>query len=183
MVPSCVRIARQPVERKKAMTIKVYIRSILLGALVSLSLAGFMIHARVHLIAQNLSFLVPLVAGIMSVAVVPTLFSFKKTLAYGYVLNGFLCIVGTVTMGHFAVANWSNPTAPQDILLKSMLIDIIIVWGKFFVGTALFELETFGYDPNRQKTGIAYRYPNMGWWLIHLAAVSIVYSLGHLVWR
>jgi len=111
------------------MTIKTYIRSILLGALVTLSLAGFMIHARIHLIAQNPSFIVPFIAGILSITVIPTLFWFKKTLAYGYVLNGFLCIIGTVTMAHFAIARWSTPTSPQDILLKSMLIDILIVWG------------------------------------------------------
>jgi hypothetical protein len=126
------------------MTIQTYIRSILLGALVALSLAGFMIHARIHLIAQNPSFIVPFVAGILNIAVIPALFWFKKTLAYGYVLNGFLCIIGTVTMGYFAIARWSDPKSPPDILLKSMLIDILIVWGKFFVGKALFELETFG---------------------------------------
>ena len=163
------------------MTIRTHIRSLLLGTLVTLSLAGFMIHARVHFIAGNLSFIVPLIAGILSI-VIPTLFWFKKTLAYGYVLNGFLCIIGTVTMAHFAIARWFAPTSPPDILLKSMLIDILIVWGKFFVGKALFELETFGYDPDRPKTGFTYRYPNMGWWLIHLAAVSLIYSLGNLLW-
>jgi hypothetical protein len=163
-------------------TIKTDIRSILLGALVTLSFAGFMIHARIHLIAQNASFAVPFVAGILSVAVIPALFWFKRTLTYGYVLNGFLCIIGTVTMANFTIANWSAPTAPPDILLKSMVIDILIVWGKFFIGKALFELETFGYDPNRPKAGITYRYPNMGWWLIHLAAVSLVYYLGNRFW-
>ncbi len=165
------------------MTIKTYIRSILLGTLVILSLAGFMIHARVHFAAQNLSFLVPLIAGILSVTVIPTLFWFKKTLAYGYVLNGCLCIIGTVTMAHFAIARWSAPTSPPDFLLKSMLIDILIVWGKFFVGNALFELETFGYDANRPKTGIIYRYPQMGWWMIHLTGISLVYCPGKLLWR
>ena len=91
------------------MTVKTYTRSILLGALVTLSLAGFMIHARIHLIAQNPSFIVPFVAGILSIVVIPALFWFKKTLAYGYVLNGFLCIIGTVTMGHFAIARWFAP--------------------------------------------------------------------------
>ena len=75
----------------KTMTTRTYIRLILLGALVILSLAGFMIHTRIHLISQNPSFIVPFVAGIMSIAVVPALFWFKKTMAYGYVLNGFLC--------------------------------------------------------------------------------------------
>jgi hypothetical protein len=118
----------------------------------------------------------------LNILVIPALFWYKRTLAYGYVLNGFLCIIGTVTMGHFAIARWSAPTSPPDILLKSMLIDILIVWGKFFVGKALFDLETFGYDPNRPKAGITYRYPNMGWWLIHLAAVSFVYYLGNRLW-
>jgi hypothetical protein len=168
---------------EETMTTKTYIRLILLGALVTLSLAGFMVHARIHLIAKNPSFIVPFIAGILSIAVIPALFWFKKTLAYGYVLNGFLCIIGTVTMTHFAIARWFAPTSPHDILLKSMVVDILIVWGKFFVGNALFVLETFGYDADRPKAGIVYRYPNMGWWLIHLAAVSLVYYLGNLLWR
>jgi hypothetical protein len=165
------------------MTIKTYNRSLLLGALVTLALAGFLIHSRIHLISKNTSFIVPYAAGILSIVVVPALFWIKKTVPYAYVLNGFLCIIGTVTMAHFAIANWSAPTAPPDILLKSMAIDILIVWGKFFIGYALFGLETFGYDPNRRKGGITYRYPNMGWWLIHLVAVSGIYFLGNFFWR
>ncbi|MHB8770317.1 MAG: hypothetical protein ACYC7J_04920 [Syntrophales bacterium] len=164
------------------MTTRTATRSLLLGALVILSLAGFIVHARVHLISQNPAFLVPLIAGILSTVVVPLFFLSPRTLSYGYVLNGFLCIIGTVTMAHYAIVRWSSPTAPADILLKSMVIDILIVWGKFFVGKALFDLETFGYDANRPKAGIAYRYPNMGWWLIHLAGVSLVYSLGNRLW-
>lgn len=164
------------------MTTRTYVRSILLAALITLALAGFMIHARIHLVAQNASFLVPILSGILSVAVVPLLFWFKRTLAYGYVLNGFLCIIGTVTMTHFALARWFAPTAPHDIVLKSMIIDILIVWGKFFVGKALFELETFGYAPDRAKVGVTYRYPNLGWWLIHLLGISLVYYLGNRLW-
>jgi len=164
------------------MTIKTYVRSTLLGALIALALAGFMLHARIHLITENPAFTVPFIAGILSVVAVPVLFWFKKTLSYGYVLNGFLCIIGTVTMAHYAIARWDAPTSPPDIVFKSMVIDILIVWGKFLVGKALFDLESFGYDPERPKAGLTYRYPNMGWWLIHLAAVSTVYTLGNLLW-
>ncbi|HSR11807.1 MAG TPA: hypothetical protein VLS90_10215 [Thermodesulfobacteriota bacterium] len=97
-------------------------------------------------------------------------------------MNGFLCIIGTVTMAHFAYAHWSDPKLPPDIVLKSMVLDILIVWAKFFVGKALFDLETFGYDPNRVKAGIAYRYPNMGWWGIHVGGVAFVYYLGNILW-
>ena len=165
------------------MKLRTYNRSILLGAFVALALGGFLIHFRIHLISQNSSFIVPFVAGILSVIVIPALFCFKKTISYGYVLNGFLCIIGTVTMGHYAIANWSAPNSPPDIILKSMLIDILIVWAKFFVGHALFELETYGFDANQKKVGITYRYPNLGWWLIHLVGVGGVYSLGNYFWR
>jgi len=80
------------------MTVKTYIRSIMLGALITLALGGFMLHFRIHPIAQNPSFLVPLCAGILSIVVVPLLFLFPKTIAYGYVLNGFLAVVGTIVI-------------------------------------------------------------------------------------
>jgi hypothetical protein len=64
-----------------------------------------------------------------------------------------------------------------------LLADILILWGKFFIGKALFELETFGYDQNKLKVGITYRYPNMGWWMIHRIAISLVYFLGNHFWR
>ena len=63
------------------MTVKIYMRSILLGGLVTLSLAGFIVHARVHDITQNPSFLLPFAAGILSIVVIPVLFWFKKTAA------------------------------------------------------------------------------------------------------
>lgn len=42
------------------MKIKANIRAILQGALITLSLAGFMIHTRIHTITQNPSFITPL---------------------------------------------------------------------------------------------------------------------------
>jgi hypothetical protein len=38
------------------------------------------------------------------------------------------------------------------------------------------------FNPNRPKAGIPCRYPNLGWWLIHLAGVSFVYYLGNRLW-
>jgi hypothetical protein len=165
------------------MTIKNHLRSLLLGTLITLALGGFMLHSRIHPIAQNPSFLVPFCAGILSVVVVPLLFLFPKTIAYGYVLNGFLAIIGTVVMAHFSLVRWPAPATLQAVLLKTLLADILILWGKFFVGKVLFDLETFGHDVSKPKTGITYRYPNMGWWLIHLIGISLVYYLGNRLWR
>lgn len=165
------------------MTVRTYLRSILLGALIALALGGFMLHLRLHPIAENPIFLLPFFAGLLGVVVVPLLFLFPQTIGYGYVLNGFLAIVGTVTMAHFSWVHWPSPTTLQSMLLNTLLAEILILWGKFFVGKALFELETFGYDKTKPKMGVRYRYPNLGWWLFHLIAVAVVYFLGNRFWR
>ena len=54
---------------------------------------------------------------------------------------------------------------------------------EFFVGKALFDLEFFGYDATRPKKGVTYRYPHLGWWLIHFVLVALVYYLGNRLWR
>jgi hypothetical protein len=165
------------------MTIRTYVKSVLLSALITLSLGGFLLHSRAHPISQNPWNVIPAIAGILSIIVVPLLFSFRKTIASGYVLNGFLVIVGTITMAHFTIVHWPNPATLGAIVFKTTLSDILILWGNFFIGKALFDLEFFGYDPNKVKKGTTYRYPHLGWWLVHLAAISLVYALGNLLWR
>jgi hypothetical protein len=165
------------------MTIKTHVKSTLLLALIVVSLGGLLLHLRIHPVSKNTSNLLPVVSGILSIIVVPVLFSTKKTIGYGYTLNGFLVIIGTIAMSHFAFANWPQPSTLESIVMKTTLPDIIVLLGKFFIGKAIFDLELFGYDPGKQKAGITYRYPNTGWWLVHFAAVSGVYALGGWLWR
>ena len=165
------------------MSVRTYIKTMLLVGLVSLSIGGILLHTRIHPVSANNSNLVPVVSCVLSILIVPLLFCFRKTIAYGYVLNGFLVIVGTITMAHFSIAHWPNPLTVQAVLFNTLLADILILWGKFFVGKSIFDLEFFGYDAAREKKGITYRYPNMGWWLIHLVVVSIVYYIGFMLWR
>jgi len=165
------------------MTTRTYVKTMLLCALVSLALGGLLLHLRIHPVSQNLSNLVAPVAGILSLVVVPLLFACKSLVDYGYVLNGMLVIVGAITMIHFSLAHWPVPTTFETVILKTLLADIGVLWGNFFVGKALFDLEFFGYDPNREKKGKTWRYPNLGWWMVHLVAISAVYYVGHVLWR
>jgi hypothetical protein len=155
------------------MTVRTYLRTILLAALASISLGGFLLHARIHPVAQNQANLIPALSGLLSVIAIPLLFCFRRTLVWGYVLNGFTAIIGTVVMAHFSIARWPMVLLP----------DILILWGKFFVGKALFDLELFGYDTAHEKKGQSWRYPNLGWWLAHLAAFSLVYAVVKTLWR
>jgi hypothetical protein len=165
------------------MSTKSYVRIFLLCALVSLYLGGLLLHLRIHPLGERPSNVVPFLAAILGVLVVPWLFSSRKLVEYGYVLNGMLVIIGTITMTHFSIVHWPAPSGFGTILLKTMLADILLLWGNFFVGKSLFELEVYGYDPNRERRGKTYRYPNLGWWIVHLAAISAVYTIGHALWR
>ena len=165
------------------MTIRAYIKTTLLLALIAVSVGGLMLHLRIHPVSGNTSNLLPILSGLLSIIVVPLLFSSKKTISYGYTLNGFLVIVGTIAMAHFAVRNWPQPSSFESIILKTTLPDIVVLWTKFFIGKALFDLELFGYDSGRNKMGVTYRYPNIGWWLVHFGAISAVYSLSGWLWR
>ena len=72
------------------MTNRIYTKATLLCALIVLSVGGFLLHVRIHPFAQNSSNIVPVISCLLSIIVVPLLFSLKKTISYGYVLNGFL---------------------------------------------------------------------------------------------
>jgi hypothetical protein len=165
------------------MTGRSSVKSLLLAALVSIALGGFLLHTRIHPVARNAANLVPAISGVLGVLVIPALFCSRRTIAWGYVLNGFSAIIGTIMMAHYSIARWPSPATAQAILLNTTLGDIMVLWGKFFVGKALFDLEFFGYDAKLERKGRPLRYPNMGWWAVHFAGASVVYWLGHIIWR
>jgi hypothetical protein len=129
----------------------------LFTALVLLSVAGLMLHLRIHYFmvplvkpipgipiygptefdpTRFLSFIFPLV----DVVLVTLLFSSKKTAVYGYVLNGMIVVYGTVFMGHYSIAELTAKSAPAwHWIGRSTLPDIAIAWGDFLVGKALYD--------------------------------------------
>jgi hypothetical protein len=165
------------------MTVRTYVKSVLMAGLVTSALGGFLLHTRIHPVTHNWANLIPLLSGIIGVLVIPLLFGNRRTLHWGYVLNGFTAIIGTVVMAHFSLVHWPKPLTLETFFLNTLLADIMILWGKFFIGKALFDLELFGYDAEHQKKGVWWRYPNLGWLAIHLIAVSAVYAAGNILWR
>ena len=165
------------------MTARSSVKTLLLASLVSLALGGLLLHTRAHPVIRNPANMVPAMSGILAVIDIPALFCSRKTIAWGYVLNGFSVIIGTIMMAHFSIARWPKQATIQTILFNTTLADILLLWGKFFAGKALFDLEFFGYDATTIRKGRPFRYPNMGWWAVHFAGATIVYLLGHLLWR
>lgn len=160
------------------------LKSALITAMICLAVGGYLLHGRRHVPGpEEWQNLVPLISGLLSVLLIPWLFLSRKTLHWGYVLNGMTVIIGTVTMAHFSIASPPDSLGLQDILFRTTLADIALLWGKFFIGRALFLFEFYQPDAVYKPGLKTFRYPHMGWWMVHLAAISLVYWAGNLIWR
>lgn len=151
---------------------KKHLKNVLILVLFLLSLSGLLIHSRVHPFASKPYGMVPFASGLLSVIVLPILFYFRKTIHLANLMNGFTAILGTITMVHFS-------------LVKAPLIaDLLFLWAKFCVGTVIFSMEIYNLESESKFPGWRYiRYPNMGFWYVHLAVWGLVYYLGNLLWR
>jgi hypothetical protein len=72
---------------------------------------------------------------------ITALFCFKRSAIYAFLLNGMFCILGTILMGHFTMAQlWGTGASLADWLyLKSTLADIFVVGADFLLGKAVYE--------------------------------------------
>jgi hypothetical protein len=148
------------------MTVKRNLRLSLIIGIWFLALGGWGLHLFIHPPAKETSNLIPFIAGLISVILVPLLFSFKRTLPYAYVLNGMLAIVGTITM-----------------LKYKLFPDILILWAKFLLGKVLFDLEMMKNEDTLHRKGRFWRYPNMGWWWVHTVVMSAAFLVGYYFWQ
>lgn len=148
------------------------IKLLLIFGLFFASLGGGWLHYAYHPYAKTGYGWVPFIVGLLTVLVVPILFYFRKTLNLAYLINGFSVIIGTIAMTHFS------------LIIHPLWPDIIILWSKFFIGRAIFCYEVYPPDSNPKVRGLGLiRYPNLGYWFVHLAAWSVVYFLGQYLWR
>ena len=165
------------------MTQKKKLKATLLFDLALIALGGWLLHLRIHHPGAAGPNVIPFTSGLISLVIVVGLLINHGTVIYGYILNGMLVIFGTITMAHFSWAKMPRPATLTTLLLMTLLADIMLLWGKFGVGKAVFELETADFTQELERKPNVWRVPNMGWWLVHLAAMTLVYSLGHILWR
>lgn len=162
---------------------KKMLKTTLVVGLFCLALGGWLLHLRIHSPSKDADLLIPFISGIVSVFCLPLLFWFRRTLASAYIVNGFLVIIGTITMAQFSIVNFKGPVTAVNIITSTLFADISILWGKFAIGMALFNLEPLKSDTDTVAKGRFFRYPNMGWWLVHLFALALVYTLGNILWK
>lgn len=165
------------------MTQKQNIKFLLIAALMAVSLGGLLLHLRIHPPFALAQHLIPFIAGIISIVVLSAMFLSKKTLAYAYVINGMIVIIGIITMAHFSMMNPPKHISFKTIIIGTLFADIVVLCTKFFLGKALFEIEMLKTIDAHVRRGRFWQYPNMGWWGVHFLALSLVYSMGNLLWK
>ncbi|MDH5768555.1 MAG: hypothetical protein OEZ31_06305 [Nitrospirota bacterium] len=131
-------------------------KNALLIALFLLALSGLMLHFRIHnfMVADkmnpgnfifNSTLFLATLFPLVDVLIVTLLFMSRKTVIYGFLLNGLIVIYGTIFMAHFSIAEMTAKSIPlQSMLMRSTLPDIGIAWADFFVGKSLYDLYTKG---------------------------------------
>ena len=159
------------------------IKVTLITGLIFLSLGGWILHLRSHPPLMDVDNLVPFIAGIASIFIVPVLFWFRSTIVLAYLANGFTVILGTISMAHYSIVNFKGALSFESMIFNTMLPSIVMLWGKFAMGKALFDLEHLKTDQDMVLKGRYLRYPNTGWWLVHLIGWGLVYALGNILWR
>ncbi len=162
---------------------KEIIKVTLLTGFFCLALGGWLLHLRIHPLSKNVDYIIPFISGIISVFCLPILFCFRPTIALAYIFNGFLVILGTITMAHLSIAHFEGPATLWNIIINTTFADIALLWGKFAVGKALFDLDHLKSDTDTISKGRFLRYPNIGWWWVHLLGLSTIYALGNIIWK
>lgn len=165
------------------MTRKNRMKASLIACLFLLALGGWLLHLRIHLLSKDAENYIPYISGIISVFALPLLFCFRRTITLAYIINGFLAIIGSITMAHFTNTHTQGAITLYTLVFNSTLADIAILWAKFLAGKMLYDLQFLKSEADPAPKGRFFRYPNMGWWWVHLAALTTVYILGHAFWR
>ena len=163
---------------------KDYLRVVLILAIFFLALGGWLLHLRIHPIAKDAENYIPLVAGFISVFAIPVLFIFRSTISFAYLLNGMTVIIGTITMAHFTIEHPPQEWTLQTIFIGTLLADIILLWSKFAVGKAIFDLDSTVNHPDAPvSSGRFFRFPNIGFWFVHFISLTAVYLIGNYFWK
>ncbi len=165
------------------MTQKQNIRNLLTLGLVLGSLGGWLLHLRIHPPAEDAMNFIPFVTGLVSIFIIPAMFLSKKSIAYAYVINGMLVIIGAITMGRVSLFKLPAHLTFATIIVGTLFSDFLILGTNYFCGKALFELHMLKTADAAARKGRFWRYPNMGWWYVHSATLTLAYLAGHLLWK
>jgi len=161
------------------MTQKQNIRLTLVFGLFFISLGGWLLHSRIHspFTGEPVDY-VPYIIGLVNFLIVPWLFLSARWITTGYLINGFSVIFGIIFMAHLSILHLPKEITITTIFLMTLVPHIIILITKFMLGKALFDLNITQLDKDLPVKVKSFRYPNLGWWIVHFVGIAVVYSIG-----
>lgn len=104
---------------------------------ICVSLAGLVIHLKLHSPTKSLYFWWASPVNIFSLVVIPYLFVHPRTVPWGYLFNAFTIVIGTIGMGYFSLLNIVKPLTLYGLFMGSTLPAIIILWFKWPLAHAI----------------------------------------------
>ena len=149
-------------------------------AIFLLSLGGWLLHMRAHPVSfdpanpSNPAFFVPSLAGLLGIVAAPLLLNYRRTFVVGYLLNGISVVIGAITMASLSLAHLPSPLTLQGIQIGTMLASILLLFPKLFLGQIILS----HYHPNGMG-----RLFTPFWWTKHFIYLSVIFTLGHFLWR
>ena len=149
-------------------------------SIILLSFGGWLFHARVHPVSfdpvnpGNPAFLVPYLSGLLGIIVAPILLNYRGTFVAGYLINGLSVVVGAIGMAMLSLGKLPSPLTFTSIFTGTMLSSIILLFPKLFLA----QMVLLHYHPNGMG-----RLFNAFWWTRHFVYLSVVFALGHFIWR
>lgn len=152
----------------------------LILALALVSLGGWLLHFRIHPVVPDAAGIrearnfVPFSVGLVSILLVPVLLWLRRTLILGYLLNGMGAVTGTVLMTYFSLTMLRHPVTLAGIFTGTILADVFIAFAKLFIGQRIL-LTYLPSGMGRMFTG--------WWWTRHFVYISVIFTLGHFIWR
>jgi len=114
----------------------------------ALALGGLLLHLRVHPPGASVFNWIPLLFAAANTLPVPLLLLSRSLVGWGVAFAWVSAAAGTIGMAWFSAATWELPPSVQNILLRSTLPDILIVWVK--VPLAWAAAQALG-DPERPR--------------------------------
>lgn len=156
------------------------LRFLLILALFFVALGGWLLHLHIHPTGKDAEHFIPAVSGFISIFITPLLFISRRTTPFAYLINGMTVLIGTIAMTVSSMERLPAVWSINTILFETLFANIMVLWGKFALGKALFEMDSAIRRPEASlRKGRFLRFPNMGFWLVHLTTLSIVYTIGY----
>lgn len=97
---------------------------------ICISLAGLAIHLTLHPVDKSIYYWWASPVNAFSLFVITFLYVRPSTVAWGFMLNAFTVLIGTLTMSYYSLLTLERPLTLYLVLTKSPLAGIIVLWIK-----------------------------------------------------